>query len=141
MKMAKKVGGEMLIKVYPAIFEKDTRDSVGYGVYFPDVENAVTQGKSIEEAMTNASDALGIMLADYIEKGSDLPIPTDIEKVETQPGQFVSLIAVDLSEYLRMNESVKKTLQIPRWADRRAKQLSLNFSQTLTEAILQKTSV
>lgn len=47
-------------KVYVAVFEKDP---VGYGIYFPDVEGAVTQGRNIAEGMEIASDALGIMLA------------------------------------------------------------------------------
>ncbi|MDY4307832.1 hypothetical protein SNF32_13555 [Enterococcus mundtii] len=52
-------------KVYPAIFEKDP---VGYGIYFPDVEGAVTQSEDIAQGLELAADALGIMLGDLVEK-------------------------------------------------------------------------
>lgn len=68
-------------KIYPAIFEEDP---VGYGVYFPNVEGAVTQGKTLEEAMENASDALGIMLASMIENEEKLPTPTNINEVSKE---------------------------------------------------------
>lgn len=124
-----------MLKVYPAIFEKD---KVGYGIFFPDVENAVTQGESIEDGLVMASDALGIMLASYLENSEALPTPTPIEDVKAGKGQFVTLVSVDLSEYLEMNEPIKKTLQIPKWADKIGLDMKLNFSKTLTEAIAEK---
>lgn len=125
----------MTIKIYPAVFETDP---VGFGVYFPDVSGASTQGADLTEAYEMASDALGIMLADLIERGGDLPKASDVKKIETSENEFVSLVSVDLSEYLEMNKLVKKNLTIPLWADKRAKDMGLNFSQTLTEAILEK---
>jgi predicted RNase H-like HicB family nuclease len=126
----------MLNKVYPAVFETDP---VGFSVYFPDIEGAATQGADISEALIMASDVLGIMLADLIEEGQPLPKPTDINEVPlNSEKQFASLVAVDLTDYLTMNEPIKKTLQIPKWADKRAKEMGINFSQTLTEALLEK---
>lgn len=124
-----------MLKVYPAIFEKD---KVGYGIFFPDVENAVTQGESIEDGLVMASDALGIMLASYLENSETLPAPTPIEDVKVEKGQFVTLVSVDLTEYLEMNDPIKKTLQIPKWADKIGLDMKLNFSKTLTEAIAEK---
>lgn len=124
-----------MLKVYPAIFEKD---KLGYGIFFPDVENAVTQGESIEDGLVMASDALGIMLVSYLGKSEALPAPTPIEDVEVEKGQFVHLVSVDLTEYLEMNEPIKKTLQIPKWADKIGIDMKLNFSKTLTEAIAEK---
>ncbi|GAB2024379.1 type II toxin-antitoxin system HicB family antitoxin [Lactovum odontotermitis] len=122
-------------KVYPAVFETDP---VGYGIYFPDIEGAVTQGADIAEGLEMASDVLGIMLADLIERGKDLPVPTPMNEIKVDnKTQFVTLVSVDLAEYLEMNEPVKKTLQIPKWADKRGKDLGINFSLTLTEAILE----
>jgi predicted RNase H-like HicB family nuclease len=127
----------MLKKVYPAVFETDP---VGFGIYFPDVEGAVTQGEDVADGLEMASDVLGIMLADLVERGENLPEPTPLNDVKfDKKTQFVTLVAVDLSEYVEEDEPVKKTLQIPKWADIRAKKFGLNFSQTLTEAILQKT--
>ena len=45
-----------MLKIYPAIFEKDL---TGYGIFFPDVEGAVTQADTLNEGLEMASDALG----------------------------------------------------------------------------------
>lgn len=85
-------------KVYVAVFEKDP---VGYGIYFPDVEGAVTQGCNIAEGMENASDVLGIMLADLIENNVSLPKATDINDIVIQEeNQFKTRISVELMDYL-----------------------------------------
>ncbi|MEB2280179.1 type II toxin-antitoxin system HicB family antitoxin [Lysinibacillus xylanilyticus] len=126
----------MIKKVYPAIF---TTDPVGFDILFPDVEGAVTQGEDITDGLEMASDVLGIMLADLIERGENLPEPTPLNDVKFDKGtQFVTLVSVELSEYLKMNEPVKKTLQIPKWADKIGQEMKINFSQTLTEAIAEK---
>lgn len=44
----------------------------------------------------------------------------------------------DVAKYLGSQEPVKKTLTIPRWADTLGRELGLNFSQTLTDAIADK---
>ena len=126
-------------KIYPAIFEND---SVGYSVYFPDVEGAVTQGKTLEEAMDNASDALGIMLADLIEKEEELPIPTNINDISKEnDSDMVTLIFVELNDYLKDTQLDKKTLKIPHWINVRAKKEGINFSNVLTEALIDKLNV
>ena len=48
------------------------------------------------------------------------------------------MVSVDLTEYLQADKPVKKTLSIPKWADDLGQKMRLNFSQTLTEAILAK---
>lgn len=98
---------------------------------------------------------LGINLADYIENGRDIPTPSpintlsladnnpfrddeDIELVYDPSRSFVSMVMVDVAEYLGSQEPVKKTLTIPRWADTLGRDLGLNFSQTLTDTIADK---
>ena len=107
------------------------------------------------DAMAMASDWLGINLADYIENGREIPTPSDInalslvdnnpflddediELVYDPSKSFVSMVMVDVAEYLGSQEPVKKTLTIPRWADNLGRELGLNFSQTLTDAIADK---
>ncbi|CAM4050389.1 HigA family addiction module antitoxin [Catellicoccus marimammalium] len=91
-------------KVYPAILEVDP---VGYGVYFPDVDGAVTQGKDELEALENASDALGIMLASYIENNEELPIATPIhELVKKHDDDIITLVSVELDDYITSYENV-----------------------------------
>jgi len=47
----------------------------GYSVQFPDVPEAITQGRDLAEAMTMAQDALGVILADYARAGEVFPTP------------------------------------------------------------------
>ena len=126
-------------KVYPAIFEKDP---VGYGIYFPDVEGAVTQAEDVAEGLEMASDALGIMLGYLVENNIPLPTPSDLNAVSYDPEkQFVTLVSVDLKDYLRDTELDKKTIQVPHWLNVRATKEKINFSQTMTEALVQQLNI
>lgn len=122
-------------KVYPAIFEKDP---VGYGIYFPDVEGAVTQAATIIDGLEQASDALGIMLSSLIERGEQLPTPCDIAALHVHSETtFVTLISVDLHDFLKDAQLDKKTIKIPHWLNVRATKAGINFSKTMTEALIE----
>lgn len=140
--------------VYPALFYFDPKES-NYFITFPDFEYSATQGESLADAMMMAAEYLGIQVADLIEENHTLPIPTNINElslIEHNPFRedsefsqdydeqqsFISMVTTDVTRYLGMQELVKKTLTIPKWADIAGKELQLNFSQTLTEAILAK---
>lgn len=146
-----------MLVTYPALFYYDDTDGVNapYFVTFPDFEHSATQGEDMADAMAMASDWLGINLADYIENGREIPTPTpinalslasnnpfqddeDIDLVYDPSKSFISMVMVDVAEYLGSQEPVKKTLTIPRWADTLGRDLGLNFSQTLTDAIADK---
>ena len=146
-----------MLVTYPALFYYDDTDGANapYFVTFPDFEHSATQGEDIADAMAMASDWLGINLADYIENGREIPTPTpinalslasnnpfqddeNIDLVYDPSKSFISMVMVDVAEYLGSQEPVKKTLTIPRWADTLGRDLGLNFSQTLTDAIADK---
>lgn len=143
---------------YPALFYFENSEGYepGFSVFFPDFPNTSgTSGSTISEALEMASDYLGIMLADDIEEDREVPKPSLISSLSLEKNNpfkddtdfnheydpeksFISMVGVDLSDYLGSNEPVKKTLTIPRWANRLGKDLDLNFSKTLTEAIVEK---
>lgn len=128
-----------MLKIYPAIFEKDP---VGYGVYFPDIEGATTQGADLSEALEMASDVLGIQLSWNIENNLPLPKPSEINSLTINPKlQFASLVTVDLKDYLKDSKSDKKTIKIPHWLNVRAEKEGINFSKTMTEALMEKLEV
>ncbi len=97
--------------VYPAIFYKVIEG--GYSVEFPDVEGAITCGKTLYEALEMAEDSLAGMLVcweDFKAGKSQYPManrivdPTPIEKVvvetdEYSTSAFVTLIKVDTDAY------------------------------------------
>lgn len=148
----------MMLVSYPALFYYENSEGYekGFSVFFPDFPNTSgTSGSTISESLEMASDYLGILLADDIEEDRELPKPSLISSLSLEQNNpfkddpdftleydteksFISMVSVDLSEYLGSNDPVKKTLVIPTWADRIGKELNLNFSKTLTEAIAEK---
>jgi len=58
---------------YRALFEPGDRR--GYVVSFPDVPEAITQGRDLTDARAMAEEALGLVLLTYVERGMPLPKP------------------------------------------------------------------
>lgn len=147
-----------MLVTYPALFyfENDNEaSSIDYFVSFPDFENSGTQGENMSDAIVMASDYLGIVISDLIENNQEVPKPSNINQLSLEANNpfkddpdmdlnfdpdksFISMVTVDVSQYLGDQEPVKKTLTIPKWADRLGKELHLNFSKTLTDAIADK---
>ncbi|MDN6112624.1 MAG: type II toxin-antitoxin system HicB family antitoxin [Tetragenococcus halophilus] len=144
-----------MLVAYPALFYYDAAAQAKYFVTFPDFENSATQGKNIQDALEMASEYLGIIVADLIDTQNHVPRPSDINildlkennpfkndddfQLEYDPEKsFVTLIYVDINNYLGSQNPVKKTLTIPKWADDLGKKHSLNFSKTLEDAIVEK---
>lgn len=125
--------------VYPAVF--DNRDNDGYyTVTFPDVPDTVSQGKTLEEAVKNAPDALAVALPDYKE----YPSPTPLAKVQANnPDVVVSLVGVDMLAARRKvrDVTIRKNVTIPQSLAKEAKAAGINFSETLTEALEAKLGV
>ncbi|WP_086348297.1 type II toxin-antitoxin system HicB family antitoxin [Candidatus Enterococcus clewellii] len=143
---------------YPALFYYDDTEETNakFFVSFPDFPGyAGTQGEDIPDAMYMSADWLGIVLADAIENGREIVTPTPINKlslvgnnpfkddeemrlVYDPENSFISMVTVDVSKYLGNQEPIKKTLTIPKWADKLGREMHLNFSKTLTDAIADK---
>ena len=62
---------------YPAII-KPQKPS-GYFVRFPDIEEAVTQGETIDECLFNAAEVLSLVLDHRIAEGQPIPKPSRIK--------------------------------------------------------------
>jgi len=144
----------MLI-AYPALFYYDDSSSAKYFVTFPDFKNCAMQGKNIQEALEMASEYLGLTVADFIDSGKQVPLPTDVNTLDLKADDpfkedndiqiaydfdksFITMVYVDVNSFLGSQNPVKKTLTIPKWADDLGKKHSLNFSKTLEDAILEK---
>ena len=123
--------------VYPAIF---TEDEDGYSVRFPDVDGCFTSGRSLQEALEMAEDALWLMLYDMEESGEAIPVASGVNNVQTEPGEFVSLIGCDTLAYRKRygSKAVKKTLSIPSWLNEAAEKAGVNFSNVLQDALKQQ---
>jgi antitoxin HicB len=59
--------------MYRAEFERGSRR--GFVVTFPDVPEAITQGRDMADARAMAEEALGLVLLTYLRRGMPLPKP------------------------------------------------------------------
>lgn len=61
--------------LYPAVFEP--QEPSGFCVQFVDIEEAFTEGETIEECLFNAAEVLTAILEVYIEDGREIPLPSE----------------------------------------------------------------
>ncbi|MCR4436176.1 MAG: type II toxin-antitoxin system HicB family antitoxin [Clostridiales bacterium] len=123
--------------VYPAIFQAEVVG--GYSVTFPDLLGCCTEGETLEQAIEMARDALGLYLYSLEEEKEPAPMPSKPDQVKTGPGQFVTLIDIDMLTYRQKHDkrAVKKTLTIPAWLNTIAENRNINFSQILQNALIE----
>lgn len=121
---------------YPIIL---TPDAGVYVVEIPDFAIG-TQGDSIPEAMEMARDAIGLMGIDMEDDGKSLPIPSTLESVSKGPGDIVTLVDVDFTEYRRQNDmrSVRRNVSLPCWLNAAAEKAGINVSAVLQAALKQQ---
>lgn len=125
--------------VYPAKFYYEEK---GYSVEVPDLLGCVTQGDNLEQTMEMAQDAALGWILTAIEENEEIPTPSQIEtiKIDEKEG-FKTLLLLDIDKYTEKygtKTSIKKTLTIPEWLNKRAEKIGINFSQVLQEALLNK---
>lgn len=98
---------------YPAIFYKN-KGNDGYTVIFPDLEYGATEGRNETEAVQMAQDYIGSWLyEDYLENNT-FPKSSSIEEITIEDDEFsdmsktfVSLVGMDIADYVRKNETKK----------------------------------
>ena len=125
---------------YPAIFHK--AEEGGFWISFPDLPECFTEGDDMKQAYEMAVEALGLALVNRKEEKEEIPMPSEIDKIQNEEGIFV-VIEFDMQEYLRKHnaKAVKKTLSIPQWLNEEATAMGINFSQVLQEALMKKLNI
>ena len=121
---------------YPLIIHNED----GYWGEFPDVDGCNAQGKTLEEILKDASEALDLHLLSMLIDGEKLPKSTYPKDIKTDKNSFVTIISVDL-DIKKKDTAIKKTLTIPKWLNERAEKEHINFSKVLQEALVEKLSV
>lgn len=121
--------------VYPAIFHNENGS---YWVEFPDLEGCNTFGDTLDETLFNAKEALEVHAVTLLESGETLNKPCNISEIPTDDNSFATLIYGDIDNYLSSGKAVKKTLTIPEWVNNIGVEQHINFSKTLTDAIIQQ---
>lgn len=120
---------------YPCIITYDKNDGIYY-VEFPDLEDCFTDGESLEEALYNAKDVLGLVL--YAKEENNIEIePPKNKPIFTKENQSVSYISVwmPLIRDEIENKSIKKMVTIPKWLNDLAEDNNVNFSKILQTSL------
>ena len=116
---------------YPCIITFDKNDGIYY-VNFPDLEDCFTDGETLEEALYNAKDVLGLVL--YTKEENNIEIyPPKNNFISTKENQALSYVSVwmPLVRDEIENKSSKKTITIPKWLNDLAEDNNVNFSKLL----------
>ena len=115
--------------VYPALFHPN--DDGTFTVTYPDLPGCISEGKSLGNAMYMAQAALSQWIEYLADKRQDIPAPSAMAAVETEGGEFVSLIRADVKD----GRAVKRTVSIPKWMDDGAVRSGLSLSRVLQDAL------
>ncbi|MGX6592807.1 type II toxin-antitoxin system HicB family antitoxin [Cetobacterium ceti] len=124
------------IYTFPAIFLKEEN---GYSVRFPDIEGAFTCGETFEEALLMAKDCLELSLDDIEE----IPKVSNIEDIALEKNEYIAIIQGDMLAFKRKynNQTIKKTLTIPKWLNDIALEKKINFSKVLQQVLKEKLNI
>ena len=128
-------------KVYPIIIKPDMD---GYLVEIPDMD-AMTQGADLVDAMEMARDCIGLKGITMEDFGKEIPdaSPLEVIRQQAEPEDVVILIDIDFAAYRESidNRSVRKSLTIPAWLNKKAEKAGLNFSKVLQDALIERLDV
>lgn len=119
---------------YPAIFTYEPEQEIS--ITFPDL-NCATSGINDDDALLSARELLGCVLNGLEEDGEEIPIPTPLSNIKTQPNECAVLIDVYMPSIrmAKINRSVNRTVTLPAWLNAIALEQNINFSQVLQDAL------
>jgi len=122
---------------YPAIMQKDGE---GYSIWIPDIDGCNSFGETINEALVQIEEALGLCIEVMSEQGKPIPEPSFPERIQIKEGQFIAVVHFNWLEYQKKycSKAMKKTLTIPTYLNDLAVKEHINFSAVLQEALIQK---
>ena len=124
---------------YPATIGFDSPTG-RYYILFPDLPGCTTTGDTEEEAVLNAQEALSLHLYGMEDDGDEIPRPSSIVGIEVDKNEAVVLVEVWMPSFREKMETkaVNRTVTLPGWLDREAKQADLNYSQVLQDGIMER---
>lgn len=120
--------------IYPAIF---SYADDGISVSFPDLPGCLTAGNNDEEALLMGKEAMALHLFGMEEDQETIPDPTPTQDLKVESHQAAILMEVWMPPFRHemRNQSIKKTLTIPRWMDDIAREHNINYSHLLQDAL------
>lgn len=115
--------------VYPAVL---TFSKKYIEISFPDLEEALSQAGSIEEAIRRADEVLKLTIESRLEDKEKIPAATPLNEIQLNSDQRTIIANVNLDEKIKY---VNKNLTIPEDLNLAAMDAKINFSQVLQRAL------
>jgi predicted RNase H-like HicB family nuclease len=82
---------------FPIAIHKDPDSD--YGVTVPDLPGCFSAGSTVDEAMLMAREAIELYIETLIEDGRDVPFPSDVESLKSNPDFADAMWAFVNAEY------------------------------------------
>ena len=113
-------------------------DDDGVSVEFPDLPGCIPCAESIDEAVENAREALGLHLWGMEQDGEAIPKPSTIKEIKVEDGGVPMLVDVFMPPFRDklQNRFVKKTLSLPAWLADLADKDGVNCSKVFQSALI-----
>lgn len=92
------------ISIYPFLVRHE--DGVYYA-NFPDFDACFTDAETLDELFVNTKEVLNGVINTIYENDLDLPMPSDIENIKVNSGEFLILVKADLSSNMIENAYIK----------------------------------
>lgn len=110
----------------------------GISIEFPDLPGCLPCADTIEEALKNAHEALGLHLWGLEQDGEEIPEPTQIQNITLEKNQVPAVIEVFMPAFRDKlnNRFVKKTLSLPAWLADMADKDGVNCSKVFQNALI-----
>ena len=77
-----------MIVTYPVIFTETNDNKETVLIEVPDIEEAVSEGFGMRDAIEMAKSLISDILYDLIENDEDIPEPSDPEDIDIEEGRF-----------------------------------------------------
>lgn len=126
---------------FPALF--GYYDDGHVSVVFPDLPGCVSCGKTFNEAIKMAREALGGHLACMEDDGDEIPVPSVVRELSAEKHQVAVMVDVLMPFYRESerNAVVRKNVTIPKRLALLGEESHVNFSHLLSEALSAKLGV
>lgn len=122
--------------IYTAVFTP-SEDGSKFYARIPDLPSCITTGRSLQDAITQISDAAAGWLVVAEDEGLDISEPSAQQDIAHEKGDILSLISVDTLAYRAQTDTraVRKNISLPAWMADMADKQGINCSQVLQEGL------
>lgn len=111
-----------------------TQEDDIYYANFPGLDNVFTDGETLEEVVDNAKDVLKGMLFSMYKNNIEIPKPISYKAKDDEMVIYIEIWEEPIKDKANQ-QSIKKTLTIPKWLNDLSEEKSINFSSVLQFAL------